>query len=247
MDLEAVGGINSTTTHEEGSSSSSNLLLLPAGKSRIMAVGTWVDHSVSLLALPGLEKISTTSLGVDVQSRDILLISIEDMDYLMIGMGDGSLITFIVEYEAGLPVLTGRRKFIIGTHPISFSCFINHENLCVFASCDRSTVIYSRNSKLLFSVVNVPECTGMAPFHSNFFPNCLAISSESGFMIGAVDNIQKIHIQSFYIHQSPKRICHCDISGIYAVLCQKIIEKDKEELSSSILFLSESMDEVIIY
>ena len=33
---------------------------------------------------------------------------------------------------------------------------------------------------------------GMAPFHSELFPDCLAMSSEEGLMLGAVDDIQKV-------------------------------------------------------
>jgi hypothetical protein len=33
---------------------------------------------------------------------------------------------------------------------------------------------------------------GMAPFHSELFPDCLAMSSEEGLSLGAVDDIQKV-------------------------------------------------------
>ena len=110
----------------------------------------------------------------------------------------------------------------------------------MFAACDRSTVIYSRNSKLIFSIVNTPDCTGMAPFHSNLFPDCLAMISERGFMIGAVDNIQKIHIQSYPLGQSPRRICHSDLTGMYAVSVTKIEQGERgEQTSDSLLFLDD--------
>jgi hypothetical protein len=40
-------------------------------------------------------------------------------------------------------------------------------------------VIYSNNRKLLFSNVNLKEVTQMAPFHSESFPECLAIATET--------------------------------------------------------------------
>ena len=36
----------------------------------------------------------------------------------------------------------------------------------------------------------------MCPFHSELFPECLALASESGLMIGTVDDIQKLQIQT---------------------------------------------------
>jgi DNA damage-binding protein 1 len=59
---------------------------------------------------------------------------------------------------------------VLGTHPISLACFSNAGAPCVMASCDRPTVVYTRNGKLLFSVVNIKEVADMAPFHSELFP-----------------------------------------------------------------------------
>jgi DNA damage-binding protein 1 len=203
---------------------------------------------VTLITLPSCQILSTTQLGVDTQSRDVLLISLEGIDYLLIGLGDGTLITYCMQFENGLPVLEGRRKVVLGTHPISFSSFTSKGSLCVFTSCDRPTVIYSRNGKMLFSVVNIKDCTGMAPFNSEQFPDCLSISSETGFMIGSVDDIQKVHIQTYPLGQSPKRICHSDSSGVYAVCAQKIELSDRgEQMADRVLFFEDgTMDQVLI-
>ena len=212
--------------------------LYPKGRSNLLAVGTWTQNAVTLLALPTLQIISENKLDVDVQARDVMLATLEKVDYLLIGLGDGTLITYVIMSDTGLPALKKRRKITLGTHPISLNCFINHGALCVFASCDRSSVIYSRNSKLLFSVVNVPECTDMTPFHSKSFPDCLATSSEVGFMIGCVETeIQKVHIQSHYIGQAPRRICYSAESDVYAVCAQRIELTDNgEQVFNSVLF-----------
>ena len=44
--------------------------------------------------------------------------------------------------------------------------------------------------QVLYSVVNIGEVTGMASFHSELFPACLALTSEAGLVIGTVDDIQ---------------------------------------------------------
>jgi DNA damage-binding protein 1 len=140
------------------------------GRSSLLVLGMWTDNSVRLLALPTLQELARVQLGTDTQARDVLIVSLEGVPYLLVGLGDGTLITYTVDFTSGLPSLTGRRKVVLGTHPISLSCFSNGGVPCVFAACDRPTVVYTRNGKLLFSVVNIQEVTDMAPFHSEMFP-----------------------------------------------------------------------------
>jgi DNA damage-binding protein 1 len=191
-------------------------------KSIVLAVGMWTDNSVRLFAAQTLQELTRTQLGVDTQAqaRDVVLVSLGEAAaatlYLMVGLGDGTLITFIVDFLDGLPKMTTRRKVVIGTHPISLTSFSNAGLPCVFASCDRPTVLSTRNGKLIFSVVNISEVTGMSPFHSEMFPECLALSSEVGLMIGTVDEIQKLHVQTYSLGESPRRIAHCSQSGVYA-------------------------------
>lgn len=80
------------------------------------------------------------------------------------------------------PILSCRRKIVLGTHPISLTRFTNAGVLGVFASCDRPTVIFEKNGKLTLSNVNVQEVSGMVPFHSEMFPECLALSNETGII-----------------------------------------------------------------
>lgn len=192
------------------------------GKNMILAVGMWTDNSVRLFVPQTLQELTRVQLGVEsqAQARDVILVSLGDINastlYLMVGLGDGTLITFVVDFLSGLPNVTTRRKVVLGMHPISLTCFSNSEVPCVFAACDRPTVVSTRNGKLIFSVVNIPEVTGMAPFHSEQFPECLALSSEAGLMIGIVDEIQKLHVQKFPLGEAPRRIAHCCQSGVYA-------------------------------
>ncbi len=139
----------------------------------------------------------------------------------MVGLGDGHLITYVVDLggsaAGGLPSLVSKRKGVLGSHSISFSCFRNGGELCVFASCDRPTVIYARSGKLLFSVINSSkaEISGMSPFHSELFPDCLAMVSESSLLIGTVEDIQKIHVQSIPLGEAPRRIAYNTAAGVY--------------------------------
>jgi DNA damage-binding protein 1 len=205
MDIEVE-----MTDHYDHSASISNLL----------AIGMWTDNSIRLLTLPTLEEVVRTTLATDTQARDLLLASFEEKFFLFIGMGDGNLISYNIELANGLPTITNRRKGVLGTHPITFTPFYSSTNeLCIFASCDRPTVIYMRNHKLIFSIMNIKninEITEMTQFHSELFPDCLTLCSESQLLIGTVEDIQKIHIQSIPLNEAPRRISHCSMNNIYA-------------------------------
>lgn len=140
--------------------------------------------------------------------------------YLLVGLGDGALITFELfqdsSLSSGVIDIRNRRKVVLGTHPISLTMFHNMGISCVFASCDRPTVISTRNKKIVFSVVNIPEVTGMVPFHSECFPGCLAFSSEGSLTIGNLDEIQKLHIQTIPLNESPSRIAYSPQCSLYA-------------------------------
>jgi len=245
-------------THESSVASSH-----PEGKSSLLVVGMWTDNSVRVLTLPGLEEVTRVHLGKEsAQIRGVALAPLsppslsnftEDegafeipdrtVMHLLVGLGDGTLITFVMNISSGLPVLSDRHDISLGTHPISFSCFANDGAQCVFASCDRPTVIYSRsnNDQLLFSALNInDEITSMAPFNSPLFPNCLAMSSESGLLIGNIDSLQKIHFQSYPLGQAPRQICHHKSTSTLVVCCSRIDSTPRgEESSERILFLDD--------
>lgn len=195
------------------------------------------SHEVSML-----EKEGSSSLDQQGSERNV---------YLLVGLGDGRVFTYILKVavdgilakeSAGLPLLSDRQEVQLGSRPISFSLFVHDQALCVFACCDRPTVIFSRsrhNAKLLFSPVNITgDVTQMAPFHSQCFPNCLAMSSESGLLIGTIDSLQTIHIQSYHLNESPRHICYHEQTATYVVCSTKTdMTARGESIQDRILFL----------
>jgi len=240
-------------------------------RSHLVAVAMWTDDTVRLHALPDLQEVTRVTLGSEIQARDILIVKLEALAYLLVGLGDGRLITYNIDMEAPgaaaiattahaygdsdtavmmaqPPSLRNKRNGILGTHPITFNCFSNADTLCVFAACDRPTVIYSKNGKLLFSVldVNHTEFTNMAPFHSELFPDCLALCSESSLLIGVIEDIQKVHVQHVPLNQAPRRIAHSARNAIYAVTADHTARTARgEETMSRVLFFDDASFEQI--
>jgi DNA damage-binding protein 1 len=48
----------------------------------------------------------------------------------------------------------------------------------------------------------------MTPFHSELFPECLALASESGLLIGTIDEIQKLQIQTIPLGEHHTLVTH---------------------------------------
>ncbi|CAI5722603.1 unnamed protein product [Hyaloperonospora brassicae] len=196
-------------------------------RSSICVVGLWTDFSVSVLRLPVLEKLTTDSLGTDLLPRSVLCNTFEGKDYLLVGLGDGSLVNYELNVEQG--TLGTRKRVSLGSQPLTLSTFRSKNMTHVFAACDRPTVIYSNNNKLLYSNINSKEVNVMCPFDSESFPECLALSSEEGLMIGMVDDIQKLHIQTFHLNEWARRIAHNAESHTLGVLTVNFTVDDTGE------------------
>lgn len=214
--------------------------------SSILAVGLWTENTIRLFLLPSLQQIDFLELSTnETQVRDVMIVQLGRYMYLLLGLGDGTLLTYTIDFKPSAVVINGkgacylsnRRKVVIGTHPISLSGFFNGGIYCVFCSCDRPTIIYNNYDKLLFAVVNInnttltsnnsasindsdmldSEATGnvssrgiivsnevlnMTSFNNDIFPDSLCLISEHGLIIGTIDSIQKIHIQTYPIVDS---------------------------------------------
>ncbi|RDD41784.1 DNA damage-binding protein 1 [Trichoplax sp. H2] len=163
-------------------------------RAQICAVGLWVDMSARLLLLPNLQLMLTESLGGDIIPRSIMLNRFDNEIYLLVAMGDGTLAYYLVNTTTCS--LTNRKSVNLGVVHSNLYTFKSGSISNVFACSDRPTVIYINNHKLVFSNVNLKKVNFMSPFHSESFPNSLALVNDSGFIIGTIDEIQKLHIRT---------------------------------------------------
>lgn len=207
-------------------------------QSQLCAVGLWNFHLV-MYSLPDLEFLVSEPLGGQILPRSLLFSSFDGTPYLFCGLGDGHLThyTLNVNQENKLG-LYDRKRVTLGTQPILLSTFKTNQNTHIFAASDRPTVIYHHNKKILYSNVNLKEVNCVTGFHSSSFPSSLAIANESTLTIGAVDNIQKLHIKTISLNSSNssssyqceyvRRIAHQKSTGtllVISVLASEISEK----------------------
>uniref|UniRef100_A0A8B9LMR6 DNA damage-binding protein 1 n=1 Tax=Astyanax mexicanus TaxID=7994 RepID=A0A8B9LMR6_ASTMX len=123
-------------------------------------------------------------------------------------------------------ILHRRKKVTLGTQPTVLRTFRSLSTSNVFACSDRPTVIYSSNHKLVFSNVNLKEVNYMCPLNSEGYPDSLALANNSTLTIGTIDEIQKLHIRTVPLYESPKRICYQEVSQCFGVLSSRVEMQD---------------------
>lgn len=185
-------------------------------RSEIVAVGLWTDISVCLLRLPTLEKFHVEKLSGEIIPRSILLCQFEGINYLLCALGDGSMFYFVLERDTGK--LTDQKKVTLGTQPTILKTFSSLSTRNVFACSDRPTVIYSSNHKLVFSNVNLKEVNHMCSINAEAYPDSLALATKNSVILGTIDEIQKLHIRTVPLGESPRRIAYQEASSTFGVI-----------------------------
>ncbi|KAJ4458180.1 putative DNA damage-binding protein 1 [Paratrimastix pyriformis] len=191
----------------------------PAGPARFLATGMW-DGTVRLLAMPALNEVARRVLGAEVIPRSLLLQRMEGIEYLLCGLGDGHLATFLFDPEHA--ALTDPKRLLLATHPVTLRRFASNGASHVFAASDRPTVISSTNRKLFYSNVNVKEVNQMCPFHASPFPDSLVLATEQRLIFGTVDAIQKLHIRTIPLGAMPRRLAHVPEGRALGVLLHRV-------------------------
>ncbi|BFZ05163.1 hypothetical protein BsWGS_08202 [Bradybaena similaris] len=189
-------------------------------RSDVLAVGLWTDISARLLKLPTFESLHVEMLGGEIIPRSILMATFEGIHYLLCALGDGSLFYFLLDPVTGY--LSEKKKVTLGTQPTILKTFKSLATTNVFACSDRPTVIYSSNHKLVFSNVNLKEVNHMCPLNSDGYPDSLALSNDTTLMIGTIDEIQKLHIRTIPLRESPRRIAYQEATQTFGVISVRV-------------------------
>ncbi|CAG5859650.1 unnamed protein product [Menidia menidia] len=139
--------------------------------------------------------------------RSILMTTFEGSYYLLCALGDGALFYFGLDLQTDhrTAVAGERKKVTLGTQPTVLRTFRSLSTSNVFACSDRPTVIYSSNHKLVT------------------------------LTIGTIDEIQKLHIRTVPLYESPRRICYQEVSQCFGVLSNRVEIQDVSGTTSAAL------------
>lgn len=198
---------------------------------KLVAVGLWTDISTCILNLPNLETLYDEKLGGEIIPRSILMTNFEGMNYLLCALGDGSMFYFVLNKQTGQ--LSDRKKVTLGTQPTILKTFRSLSTTNVFACSDRPTVIYSSNHKLVFSNVNLKEVNHMCSLNAEAYPDSLALATKTSVILGTIDEIQKLHIRTVPLGESPRRIAYQESSQTFAVVTMRLDIQDSNGLIPS--------------
>jgi DNA damage-binding protein 1 len=198
-------------------------------KASFCSVGLWNDISVRVLKLPDLLEVHRERLDGEIIPRSISMTTFENSHYLLCALGDGSLFYFSLNRESG--ALSERKKVTLGTQPTVLRSFKSHDKSTnVFACSDRPTVIYSSSHKLVFSNVNMKEVNHMCPLNAEAYPDSLALATDSLLLIGTIDEIQKLHIRTIQLAESPRRIAYQESTKTFGLITQRHDKYDENEI-----------------
>jgi DNA damage-binding protein 1 len=127
--------------------------------------------SYTAVAQKMTRSLCLVTLGSSCSSKDITNSNTESgksrLNMMLIGLGDGTLISYIVyEKKDGCYTFESRKEVSIGTRALSLIPFFDHtggKGTCVLASGDRPTIIYlsgggirsSRNARLCYSNIHI--------------------------------------------------------------------------------------------
>lgn len=200
-------------------------------KSDLVAVGLWTDISARILRLPDLTEATKEYLGGEIMPRSVLMTCFEGHNYLLCALGDGSMFYFTLNKETG--VLSDKKKVTLGTQPTVLRTFRSLSTTNVFACSDRPTVIYSSNHKLVFSNVNMKEVNHMCSLNAEAYPDSLALATDSSVTIGTIDEIQKLHIRTVPLQESPRKIAYQEQTQTFGVLSMRMDIQDSTGLTPS--------------
>jgi len=185
----------------------------------LCCIGLWTEISVRILHLPDFAELHKEMLGGDIIPRSVIAAAFENTHYLLCALGDGSLFYFTLNLQTGL--LSDRKKVTLGTQPTTLKSFRSNVTVNVFACSDRPTVIYSSNHKLVFSNVNLKEVNYMCPLHSQAYPDSLVLTTDNSLIIGTIDEIQKLHIRTVSLGESPRRIAYQEQTQTFGIITMR--------------------------
>ncbi len=105
--------------------------------------------------------------------------NLESIDYLFVSLGDGSVISFIINKIRSIDnkltyELSDRRKVVLGTQPTILKRFQTEKPIIknnIFACSDRPSVISTTNQKLVYSSVNLKQVEYMCQLNAKDYPN----------------------------------------------------------------------------
>ena len=132
----------------------------------LASLGLW-NHTIVLVRLSDMAVVHTEQLPPGVLPRSVLAAALDSTSCLLVGMGDGSVISYSLSWNGStVDSLVQNNKFSIGSQAVQLCPFRTNDSVNVFACCDRPAVFYGQSGKIMFSNVSMKDIHHMCSFRS---------------------------------------------------------------------------------
>lgn len=201
---------------------------------------------VSVLQLKDLQELQTKSLGPAGEAfpRSVLVTDVHQagVPTLFISMADGTVVTFSFNVQDFS--LTGMNKLILGSEqPIFKKIPRGHGLYNVFATCENPSLIYGSEGRIIYSAVNSEGASRVCHFHSEAYPEAIAVATAHDLKIALVDKERTTQIQTLPIGATVRRVAYSSHEKAFGIgtIERKLVQgaeivKSQFVLADEILF-----------
>lgn len=145
----------------------------------------------------------------------MLMTTFRDAHFLLCGLGDGSLIYFIMD-SAGQ--LMQKKKIILSMQPVT----LRKIRSSVFGYTDRLSMVYgSKHDRQWLSIfdINIHEVDHMCSLNTEAYSDSFAVATKNSVILCRIDANKEtaVVIRSYPLGKEPRRIAHQADSQTFAV------------------------------
>ncbi|KAI9930561.1 hypothetical protein ASPWEDRAFT_108310 [Aspergillus wentii DTO 134E9] len=211
--------------------------------SGVCIVGFPQSAKVSVLALKDLSELHTKSLGPAGEAfpRSVLVANVlsDSPPTLFVSMADGSVITF--SFNAHDHSLTGASKLILGSEQPTFKKLPRGDGLYnVFATCENPSLIYGSEGRIIYSAVNSEGASRICHFHSEAYPESIAVATSHDLKIALVDRERTTQIQTLPIGATVRRVAYSPSEKAFGIgTIERKLEGGEEIVKSQFVLADE--------
>lgn len=198
---------------------------------------------ISILGLKDLHELQTKSLGPAGEAfpRSVLVadVHMDGLPTLFISMADGSVITFSInpiDYS-----LTSMSNLILGSEQPKFKKLPRGDGLYnVFATCENPSLIYGSEGRIIYSAVNSEGASRVCHFHSEAYPEAIAVATPHDLKIALVDKERTTQIQTLSIGATLRRVAYSPHEKAFGIgTIERKLEQGAEIVKSQFLLADE--------
>ncbi|KDQ62210.1 hypothetical protein JAAARDRAFT_121297 [Jaapia argillacea MUCL 33604] len=213
-----------------------------------IVVSFWGSNHVDVLAVqredPYLTLLCATE-GLRSLPRSLLLRDFEPgskdrRTHLLVGLADGSLVTFALREGK----LLDKRVFSLGDGPVSLApCDVNGIKT-IFACASRACILSWEKERIHQSPMLLNNVVAASSLNTRSFSSCLLLATTTTLVIGNVGHLDRMHIRSIgSSSDSPRRITHnpaVKMFGVAYIRTQPLRVGDSDTPVSSFRILDDT-------